>query len=228
MAIAKSDASIHDIGAFLDLSDRSQRLLAGGLRYAHYGKGASILAKGQRVSGAYVVVSGQLRVFTLNPDGQEATLYLINPHETCILALNCIFNDLRYPAWVEAGSATRIAMIPGALFRSLFDAEPAIRNMTVQAFSTVVFRLMTELEVLHSYKLDRRLSNFLLLHASTDGKIRMTQQEIASHLGTTREVVARALGQLASAGRIRTGRRQIAINDPLRFARDLKPAGNDS
>ena len=59
-------ASIHDVGAFLDLSDRSQRLLAGGLRYAHYGKGASILAKGQRVSGAYVVVSGQLRVFTLN------------------------------------------------------------------------------------------------------------------------------------------------------------------
>ena len=124
---------------------------------------------------------------------------------------------------MEAGSATRIAMIPGAVFRSLFDAEPAIRNMTVQAFSTVVFRLMTELEVLHSYKLDRRLSNFLLLHASTDGKIRMTQQEIASHLGTTREVVARALGQLASAGRIRTGRRQIAINDPLRFARDLPP-----
>ena len=56
----------------------------------------------------------------------------------------------------------------------------------------------------------------------------MTQREIASHLGTTREVVARALGQLASAGRIRTGRRQIAIDDPLRFAKDLKPAENDS
>jgi CRP/FNR family transcriptional regulator len=225
VAIAKSAASIHDVG-FRDLSDRGQRLLAGGLRYGHYGKGASLLAKGQRVSGAYVVISGQLRVFTLTPDGQEATLYLINPHETCILALNCIFNDLRYPAWVEAGSATRLAMIPGAVFRSLFDAEPGIRNMTVQAFSTVVFRLMTELEVLHSDKLDRRLSNFLLHPRRTAD--RMTQREIASHLGTTREVVARALGQLASAGRIRTGRRQIAINDPVRLARDLRPAGNDS
>ena len=198
------------------------RLLAGGLRYVDYGKGAPILTKGQRVSGAYVVMSGQLRVFTLTPDGQEATLYLINPHETCVLALNCIFNDLRYPAWVEAGSATRLAMIPVTVFRSLFEAEPAIRNMTVQAFSTVVFRLMMELEVVHSYKLDRRLANFLLLHASTDGMVRMTQQEIASHLGTTREVVARALGQLASAGRIRTGRRQIAISDPVRLARAVK------
>jgi CRP/FNR family transcriptional regulator len=187
-----------------------------------YGKGAPVLAKGQRVSGAYVVMSGQLRVFTLTPEGQEATLYLINPHETCVLALNCIFNDLRYPAWVEAGLATRLAMIPGAAFRSLFEAEPTVRNMTVQAFSTVVFRLMMELEVVHSYTLDRRLANFLLLHASSDGMVRMTQQEIASHLGTTREVVARALGQLASKGRIRTGRRQIAITDPVRLARAVK------
>jgi CRP/FNR family transcriptional regulator len=125
---------------------------------------------------------------------------------------------------VEAGSDVRLATIPGAAFRGLFEAEPAIRNMTVQAFSTVVFRLMMELEVVHSYKLDRRLSNFLLLHAATDGMVRMTQQEIASHLGTTREVIARALGQLAAAGRIRTGRRQIAISDPVRLAKDLKPA----
>jgi CRP/FNR family transcriptional regulator, anaerobic regulatory protein len=227
VAIAKSAASIHDVVAFRDLSERSRRLLDGGLRYVQFARSAPILAKGQRVSGAYVVISGQLRVFTLSPDGHEATLYMINPQETCILALNCIFNDLRYPAWVEAGSATRLAMIPGAAFRSLFEAEPGIRNMTVQAFSTVVFRLMMELEVVHSYKLDRRLSNFLLLHAATDGMVRMTQQEIASHLGTTREVVARALGQLAAAGRIRTGRRQIAINDPVRLARDLKPAASD-
>jgi len=219
VASAKSAACIHDVEAFHNLSEGSRRLLTGGLRYVDFDKGAPILAKGQRVSGAYVVMSGELRVFTLTPDGQEATLYIINPHETCILALNCIFNDLRYPAWVEAGSAARLAMIPGPAFKSLFEAEPAIRNMTVQAFSTVVFRLMMELEVVHSYKLDRRLANFLLLKASADGVVRMTQQEIASHLGTTREVVARALGQLASAGRIRTGRGQIAISDPVRLAK---------
>jgi CRP/FNR family transcriptional regulator len=173
------------------------------------------------VSGAYVVLSGQLRVFTLSPEGDEATLYRIDPHETCVLALNCIFNDLLYPAWEEAGSPTRVAVIPGTLFKTLFDAEPDIRNMTVQAFSTVVFRLMGELEGIHSYKLEQRLSNFLLLRASTDGIVQMTQHEIASHLGTTREVVARALGQLASARRIRTGRGQIVINDPVRLAEDV-------
>ena len=218
MEIAKSAPNIHAVNAFNDLSDASRTLLARGLRYVQCGKGAPILAKGERVSGAYVVLSGQLRVFTLSPDGTEATLYVINPHETCVLALNCIFNDLLYPAWVEAGSAARVAVIPGKVFKSLFEAEPAVRNMTVQAFSTIVFRLMAELEGIHSYKLEGRLSNFLLLRASSDGIVRMTQQEIASHLGTSREVVARALGQLASAKRIRTGRNQIVINDPVTLA----------
>jgi CRP/FNR family transcriptional regulator, anaerobic regulatory protein len=220
--ITKPADGIDEIKAFHDLSDTSKMLLARGLRYVQCGKAAPILAKGQRVSGAYVVISGQLRVFTLSPDGNEATLYVINPHETCVLALNCIFNDLLYPAWVEAWSPTRVAVIPGTVFRALFEAEPAIRNMTVQAFSTIVFRLMVELEGIHSYKLEGRLSNFLLLHASMDGVVRMTQQEIASHLGTSREVVARALGQLASASRIRTSRSQIVINDPVRLAEDVK------
>ena len=67
------------------------------------------------MSGAYVVITGHLRVFTLSADGHEATLYVINPGETCVLALNCIVNDLLYPAWVEAGSDTRVAVIPGGV-----------------------------------------------------------------------------------------------------------------
>lgn len=213
---------INDVSAFRDLSETSRKLLARGLRYVQCDKRAPILAKGERVSGAYVVISGQLRVFTLSPDGQEATLYVINPEETCVLALNCVFNDLLYPAWVEAGSPTRVAVIPGKVFRALFDAEPSIRNMTVQAFSTVVFRLMSELEGIHAYKLEQRLCNFLLLHASTDAVVRMTQQEIASHLGTTREVIARALGRLVARGQVRTSRNRIAIPDPVGLAEELK------
>jgi CRP/FNR family transcriptional regulator len=227
MENAKS-AGIDEVSAFHELSDPSRTLLARGLRYVHCDKGAPILTKGQRVSGAYVVISGQLRVFTLTADGNEATLYVINPHETCVLALNCIFNDLLYPAWVEAGSDTRVAVIPGGVFRALFEAEPSIRNMTVQAFSIVVFRLMSELEGIHSYKLERRLANFLLLRASTEGVVRMTQQEIASHLGTTREVIARALGQLASAGHVTTGRNRIAVHDPIRLAEVVKGSKSSS
>jgi CRP/FNR family transcriptional regulator len=80
---------------------------------------------------------------------------------------------------------------------------------------------MSEVEDIHSCKLERHLANFLILGASSDGTVRITQQEMASHLGTTREVVARALGQLASTKRIRTGREQIVIDDPAALAADI-------
>jgi len=207
----KSTAELQDFAPFAGLSETGKSLLGRGLRHTHYARKTTVLRKGQKISGAYFVVSGRLRVYTLSPDGNEATLYFINPGETCVLALNCIFNDLLYPAWVEARPATRIAVIPGAQYRRLFDAEPAIRNMTVQAFSVIVFRLMAELGEIHSFKLEQRLVNFLLLHASADGTVRMTQQEIASHLGTRREVIARLLRQMVAEKRIETGRNLVAL-----------------
>ncbi len=213
----KSTAKLEDFAPFQNLSASSLVLLRRGLQYSHSAKAATLLRKGQKVSGAYIVLCGQLRVFTLTPSGNEATLYLINPGETCVLALNCIFNDLLYPAWVEASPATKVAIIPGALYRGLFESEPAIRSITVQALSTIVFRLMTELEGIHAFKLEQRLANFLLLHATTDGTVRMTQQEIASHLGTTREVIARPLRQLVAGKYIETKRNQIIIKSPTRL-----------
>jgi len=217
-----STESLYDVSAFQHLSEASKSQLARGLRHVQFPKKAAVLKKGQRVSGAYVVLSGKLRVFTLSPHGNEATLYQINSGETCVLALNCIFNDLLYPAWVEAGPETKVAVIPGVIYRTLFESEATIQDMTIQAFSTLVFRLMSELEEIHSCNLDQRLANLLLLNASTDGSIRMTQQEIASHLGSTREVVARILGQLASKGHIQTGRNQIVINDPVSLGENLR------
>ena len=210
-----------EIAAFR-LSEVTRFLTGRGVRYAQYGKTTTVLRKGQRVSGAYVVVSGRLRVFTLSSNGNEATLYSINPGETCVLALNCIFNDLLYPAWVEAEAATKVAVIPGAQYRVLFESETAVRNLTVQAFSTVVFRLMSELEQIHSHHLDQRLANFLLLRASADGTVRMTQQQIASHLGTTREVIARLLRQLVAQKHIETKRNLLVIRRPTSLAALVK------
>ena len=138
------------LDTFRNMSEVGKAMLGPGLHYVRYEKKTSVLDKGQPVSGAYIVIGGRLRVFTLLAQDNEATLYWIAPDETCVLALNCIFNDLRYPAWVEAEAGATIAVIPGPLYRVLSENEMAIRNITVQALSTVVFRLMEELEQIHS------------------------------------------------------------------------------
>lgn len=172
-----------------------------------------VIGKGDSVSGAYFVVSGALRVFTLSPDGKEATLYRMDAGDTCVLALNSLFNDVLYPAWVEAVDDTVVGVLPGDAYRALFAQESTVQDITMRALSAAVFGLMSELEVRHSYSLDQRLANFLLTRASSQGVVSGTQQEIASEIGTTREVVGRLVVQFSARGLIKSGRGRIEILD---------------
>ncbi len=193
------------------------------LQQVEFQRQTAVIHKGQSVSGAYLVLSGQLRVYTYTPQGTEATLYFIRPGETCVLALNCLFNDLRYPAWVEASPDTHVAVIPGSLYRRLFESEDAVQNLTVTALSTLVFRLMDELEQIHSCNLDQRLASFLLNNASDDGVVAMTQQILAGHLGTTREVIARLIQGFCADGLVSTKRGAVTIIDAERLSRVAAP-----
>lgn len=198
---------------FADLGSDARALVTRNVVVLHTPRAASVLHKGQAVSGAYLVVAGRLRVFTIAPNGAEATLYFIDPGEACVLALNCLFNNLLYPAWVQAEVPTDIALIPGHVYRQLFESERGIQNLTVHALSTLVYRLMAELEQVHASTHRQRLVHFILCNAGTDGTLRMTQQQLGRHLGTTREVVARLMQELVRGGAVRSQRGAIAIRD---------------
>ena len=205
---------LDSFNAFRHLTVAGKELLKRGLQIKRYQRKTTIVEKGQTVSGAFFVIQGKLRVFTISPDGTEATLYFIRPDEFCVFTLNCIFNDLLYPAWVQTDIDTTVAIIPSQIYRALFQTETVIQDVTVRAFSTIVNRLMTELDNVHSYNLEKRLMNFLLLSASSDGTLKITQSEIGAHLGTTREVVARMLGRFVKAKQVETSRGKIRLLKP--------------
>lgn len=204
---------LENYSPFCNLRASGKSRLREGVVSRHAASATPLLLKGQPISGAYFVLEGQLRVYSLAPNGSEATMYLINAGETCVFALNSLFNDLLYPAWVQAVSETTLAFLPGPLFRALFAEEPVIRDLTVRTLSTLVFRLMAELEEVHSLKLNQRLANLLLTRASSAGNLCMTQQQMAFHLGTTREVVARLLREFVALDYVETRRGLLVIRN---------------
>lgn len=216
------------IEPFERLSAAGKVLLAGGVSEQHLAKGQRAIERGQKVAGAYFVIEGRLRVFADQPDGRASTLYELKRGETCVLALNSLFNDLAYPASVEAIEDSRVAIVSGPAYRALFASEASIQELTVRALSTIVFRLMSELEQVHGSRLEQRLARLILGQAmrngatsdgAADGEVRKTQQELAHQLGTTREVVARLMAQFAAQGVVRTQRGRIAILDEKALAR---------
>lgn len=198
---------------FASMGEDGLALLRQGRTHRFPHAAQSIVRKGQPVSGAYVVLDGRLRVFTVSPTGVEATLYTLVPGETCVLALNCVFNDQRYPAWVQAEVPSTVGVIPGDVYRRMFECDGGVRDFTVRTLGTLVYRLMSELEQVHGSHHRQRLVHFILHHASPEGVLRMTQQQLAGHIGTTREVVARLMQDLVGGGLVRTGRGEVTIAD---------------
>jgi CRP/FNR family transcriptional regulator len=215
------------IEAFKQLGVEARKLLDRGLSIVNVVPAAKILRKGEVVSGAYLVLKGRLRVYTIAPNGIEATLYFIDPGEACVLALNCLFNDLLYPAWVQAEVASSVAVISGATYRKLFESETSIQNLTIQGLSTLVFRLMGELEQIHGRNYRERLAQFILMHANAERTLAMTQQRIAQHLGTTREVIARVMGELVAERLLQTRRGSTVIMNVDGLRRVVAPESRE-
>ena len=191
-----------------------------------YAPHADILRPGDEVGGVYFVSSGTIRVYYVDPDGREGTLYWIESGESCILALNCLFTELKYPAWACAGDGgADVISVSGAAFRELFSNEACVQRFVFDQLSERVYSLLGLLEQTMRLPLEARLIHLLLTRANEAGVVSMTQETIANHLGTIREVVSRLLRNLANQELITSAPRRIVLVDRQRLDRLLSPEG---
>lgn len=194
------------------LSPASRQLVEAGAKVESAGRGTTLLRKGDRLRGLYLLLSGQLRVFVLTDEGTEATLYQLGAGESCPLALNALISENHHQAWVEVESRTaRWLFVPLAIFRNLYDNEPAVRQFTLEVLSSRISSLMDALENRSVRSLRERLWAQLEKMADPRGEVQTTHAELARTLGSTREVVSRQLGQLRRAGLVETGRGKVNL-----------------
>ena len=214
-----SHEAVSEFPFFIDLSEASLRLLERHLKNSFFLEKTNLIFKGDKVSGVYLVETGCLRVYNINSKGKETTLYTVLPGESCLLALNCVFSDLLYPAWVSVDlPSTKVLVIPSAIFKQLYAEEPVIRDFTFNVLSARIFDLMSTLEQVTSQELDERLASFLVRKANNNNEVKMSHQEIVSHLGTAREVVSRLLQQFEKKGLLKTAWKCITISSVHKLA----------
>ena len=199
---------------FSELNARGRSRLLGATRHVRLPPYAKVIERGDEVAGVYLVEAGALRIYYVSSEGREGTLYWVDPGQSCIIALNCLFARLPYPAWVETDQAdTEVAIISGDVYRELYLAEPALQHFTFATLSTRLFELMTLLQETASFGLEQRVAAFLLRRSGSGHVLETTHEQVAHHLGSSREVVSRVLRNLARSGAIRLSPGSVAIVD---------------
>lgn len=183
-----------------------------------YAPRRTVIHCGEVIGGTYFITHGHFRAFIQNADGRERTLYHVHPGQTCILAVNCTFSGVVYPAWVAAADEpTRGFFLPAATYRALFEREPEVRNFTIGVLTSWIYDMMTRIEETSLGSMSQRIAHVLVRRANHEGVLRGTHQDLATDLGTAREVVSRHLKEFESMGLISKERRQIRVLDRRRL-----------
>ena len=190
------------------------------VKLAHLDQGVSICHEGMQCSALSLVLAGSARVFKLSESGREITLYRIGPGGSCILTASCIVNAQPFPALAVSETQLEAVVIPTGDVLRWLDDSAAWRGYLFGLISERLSDVITIVEEVAFKRVDRRISSFLLSRADTlsspsmQGQlIKATHQEIASDLGTSREVVSRILKELESQGCIAVSRGSIRLLD---------------
>lgn len=163
---------------------------------------------GDRCEGFGFVIDGCIKVCMSSETGREMVLYRVRPGESCTVTVSCLINDQSYPAEGITEGPLEAVSIPRTLFDDLVAQSAVFRQFVLEIFSTRVSHLMELVNEVAFNKLDQRLAARLI---ELGPVISMTHQELASELGTTREIVSRLLENFADQGMVALGRKRIEI-----------------
>lgn len=173
--------------------------------------GETLFLEGEPAAGLWMVQTGRVKVFKLNPDGQEHILRIFGEHDT--------FNDISAfdgganPANAAALSDAKLWVFPSQIFQECIQTDGTFALRVVQVLSGRVRGLIRQIENLTLYSVTVRVAR-LLLNQVDDPALSgtgVTRAALAAHLATTPQTISTALREIEITGAIEFDRHQIRI-----------------
>jgi CRP/FNR family transcriptional regulator, anaerobic regulatory protein len=175
--------------------------------------GRDVFVEGDRIDAIALLISGVVRVYKIGETGREITLYRFGLGESCILTANAILSQQSFPAIATVEQDAEAVMIPADTFRDWVRRYDVWRGFVFDLLSQRLSSVMAIVDEVAFRRMDTRVAVLLLERSRFQNPIRITHQEIAAELGSSREVISRLLEDFTSQGLIRLARGTIEILD---------------
>ena len=182
-------------------------------QFAKIPAGHDVFVDGDRVDGIALLLSGAVRVYKIGETGREITLYRFGLGQSCILSANAILSDKSFPAIATVEEDAEAVMIPADVFRAWVNKYELWREFVFNLLSERLSTVMTVVDEVVFKRMDRRVASLVLNQAKVQNPMRITHQEIAAELGSSREVISRILEDFSKDGLIESGRGIIEVLD---------------
>lgn len=169
----------------------------------------------QDCTGLILVLSGQIRAFTISDDGREITMYRLFERDICLFSASCIINSIQFDITITAEKDTEVLLIPSEVYKNIMEVSAPLANYTNEIMASRFSDVMWLIDQVMWKSFDKRLADFLLNEASIEetDTLKITHEAIGNHLGSPREVVTRMLNYFANEGLISLSRGTIEIKN---------------
>lgn len=173
--------------------------------------GTTVFSPGLAPDGMLFLLEGTVRVSQTSDTGREIVLYRVIAGESCVLTTACILTQEAYAAEGTAEGRVRAILLPEAAFNGLVAQYPVFRDFVFAAYARRLMDLLRVIDDVAFGRIDVRLAARILALADEQGVLGVTQMQLASELGTAREVVSRQLSEFQRRGWIVLGRGRVEI-----------------
>ncbi|MBF0559188.1 MAG: Crp/Fnr family transcriptional regulator [Nitrospirae bacterium] len=207
---APLEYSLRDIPVFKSLPETDIRQLACNIRIIRCKKGQSLFYKGDETTmDLYIVLAGRIKASLSDENGSKVILSTFCRGD--FLGETSLFGDTPRSATVTAEEDSLLGMLKHESFLDVIKKNPMI---AIQMLSTVVKRSNETNAMVESIAfsaVDKRLMKYFTQLAKTEGEKtpkgsyrlkKVTQRELASQIGSSREAVSKALQLLSRKGKV--------------------------
>jgi len=179
-----------------------------------------LFTEGDPCHGLHIIARGKVRIFKTSANGREQVLAVNQAGES--VAELPVFDGGRYPASAMAVEDVELAFISRQDFQAYCMEHPEVALKMLAMVGGRLRRLVGIIEELSFTTIRQRLISLLMRLADTEGNptargieihLPASHQELASQLGTVRELISRNLMRLQAEGLLDVDARQIVIKD---------------
>ncbi len=182
-------------------------------RVVHVKKGDQVFGPANIPDSLFFLYDGRIRVSQTSDAGRDIVLYRIEAGESCVLTTACMLAEEAYNAEGIAETDVTVVSLPKPAFDRLAAEEDSFRNFVFAAYSRRLIDLLRVVDDVAFGRIDVRLAERLLKLGEGMKQVHATHQDLASELGTAREVISRVLNDFQKRELIEQSRGLITFKN---------------
>jgi CRP/FNR family transcriptional regulator len=183
--------------------------------YKTFQKDDTIIEIGDYLKSMPLLISGAIKVLREDNDGDELVLYFLERGDTCAMTLTCCMGNAKSEIRAIAESDTALLMIPVQKMEEWTAKYSTWRHFVFESYQNRLSEMLDTLDTIAFMKMDERVMKYLRDKAkiNKDDTLKITHQQVAYDMHTSRVVISRILKKLEIDQKIKLHRNFIEIVD---------------